>query len=214
MSAIGDATGLVAIGYGASNNIEVGQFSTLAGMEALKTPLDGLLILKPKVFRDDRGWFLESYNRNAFAAAGISETFVQDNHSSSVKGTLRGLHFQTHPGQAKLIRCTRGRIWDVAVDIRPSSATFGRHFGAELDDASGQQIFIPVGFAHGFLVLSDSAEVQYKCSNVYNAATESGLQWDDPDLAVAWPLAGQIPTISDRDKKNPSFAAFKKQLLA
>lgn len=182
-------------------------------MEALKTPMDGLLILKPKVFRDDRGWFLESYNGKAFAAAGIHEAFVQDNHSSSVKGTLRGLHFQTHPGQAKLIRCTRGRVWDVAVDIRPSSATFGRHFGTELDETSCQQIFIPVGFAHGFLVLSDTAEVQYKCSNVYNAATESGIQWDDPDLAVAWPLAGQNPIISDRDKKNPSFAAFKKQLL-
>lgn len=183
-------------------------------MEALKTPLDGLLILKPKVFRDDRGWFLESYNGKAFAAVGIHEAFVQDNHSSSVKGTLRGLHFQTHPGQAKLIRCTRGRVWDVAVDIRPSSATFGRHFGTELDEGSCQQIFIPVGFAHGFLVLSETAEVQYKCSNVYNAVTESGIQWDDPDLAVAWPLGGQTPIISDRDKKNQSFAAFKKQLLA
>jgi dTDP-4-dehydrorhamnose 3,5-epimerase len=183
-------------------------------MEALKTPLDGLLILKPKVFRDDRGWFLESYNRATFVAAGIHETFAQDNHSSSVKGTLRGLHFQTHPGQAKLIRCTRGSVWDVAVDIRPSSPTFGRHFGAELDEATGHQIFIPVGFAHGFLVLSDQAEVQYKCSNVYNAATESGIQWDDPELAVAWPLDGQSPIISDRDRKNQSFADFKKKLLA
>lgn len=183
-------------------------------MEVLKTPLDGVLLLKPKVFRDDRGWFLESYNRTAFAAVGIHETFVQDNHSASVQGTLRGLHFQTHPGQAKLIRCTRGRIWDVAVDIRPSSPTFGSHFGAELDDVAGHQIFIPIGFAHGFLVLSETAEVQYKCSNVYNAATESGIQWDDPDLAVAWPLAGRAPIISTRDTKNQSFAEFQRKLLA
>jgi dTDP-4-dehydrorhamnose 3,5-epimerase len=182
-------------------------------MEAIKTPLDGILILKPRVFKDDRGWFLESYNRNAFQAAGIQETFVQDNHSASAKGTLRGLHFQTHPGQAKLIRCTRGRIWDVAVDIRPSSETFGRHHGVELDAAEATQLFIPVGFAHGFLVLSDTAEVQYKCSNVYNAATESGIQWDDPELAVAWPLGGLAPLVSERDKKNQSFGEFKRKLL-
>ena len=183
-------------------------------MDAIRTPLEGLLLLKPKVFKDDRGWFLESYNRTVFQAAGIPETFVQDNHSASVKGTLRGLHFQTHPGQAKLVRCIRGRIWDVAVDIRPSSPTFGRHYGADLDALEMTQIFVPVGFAHGFLVLSDSAEVQYKCSNVYNPATESGIQWDDPDLAVAWPVAGLSPVISDRDKKNQSFAEFQKKLLA
>ena len=183
-------------------------------METIKTPLEGLLLLKPKVFKDDRGWFFESYNRAAFQAVGITETFVQDNHSASVKGTLRGLHFQTHPGQAKLVRCTRGRIWDVAVDIRPSSPTFGRHYGADLDALEMTQIFVPVGFAHGFLVLSDSAEVQYKCSNVYNAATESGIQWDDPDLAVAWPVAGLSPVISERDKKNQSFAEFQKKLLS
>jgi dTDP-4-dehydrorhamnose 3,5-epimerase len=183
-------------------------------MEATKTPLDGLLIVRTRVFKDARGWFTESYNRESFAAAGIAETFVQDNHSASVRGTLRGLHFQTHPGQAKLIRCTSGKIWDVAVDIRPSSATFGKHFGVELSSEEPGQMFIPAGFAHGFLVLSETAEVQYKCSSVYNAATESGIRWDDPELAVAWPLAGQAPVISERDAKNQSFAEFRKTLLS
>ena len=183
-------------------------------METKETPLEGLLLVRPRVFQDERGWFTESYNRAAFEAAGIKETFVQDNHSASARGTLRGLHFQTHPGQAKLIRCTRGRIWDVAVDIRPSSPTFGRHFGLELDDAGKRQLFIPVGFAHGFIVLSDAAEVQYKCSNLYNPATESGIAWDDPELAVAWPLDGMAPTLSERDKKNQSFAEFKRKLLS
>jgi dTDP-4-dehydrorhamnose 3,5-epimerase len=182
-------------------------------MEAIRLPLEGLLLLKPKVFRDDRGWFLESYNRSAFEAAGIREAFVQDNHSASGRGTLRGLHFQTHPGQAKLVRCTRGRIWDVAVDIRPSSPTFGRHFGAELDSEGMAQLFVPVGFAHGFLVLSETAEVQYKCSNLYNPATESGISWDDAELSVPWPLQGITPILSERDKKNQSFAEFKRKLL-
>lgn len=182
-------------------------------MEAIRLPLEGLLLLKPKVFRDDRGWFLESYNRSAFEAAGIREAFVQDNHSQSGRGTLRGLHFQTHPGQAKLIRCTRGRIWDVAVDIRPSSPTFGRHFGAELEPEGMAQLYVPVGFAHGFLVLSETAEVQYKCSNLYNPATESGIAWDDAELSVPWPLAGLQPILSERDKKNQSFADFKRKLL-
>ncbi|MDQ3001960.1 MAG: dTDP-4-dehydrorhamnose 3,5-epimerase [Fibrobacterota bacterium] len=183
-------------------------------MEVTKTPLDGLLQLHPRIFKDDRGWFLESYNRNAFVAAGIHETFAQDNHSSSVKNTLRGLHFQTHPGQAKLIRCTLGKVWDVAVDIRPSSPTFGQFFGLEISQENGIQLFVPVGFAHGFLVLSDLAEVQYKCSNVYNASTESGIQWDDPDLAVAWPLGAEAPVVSERDKKNQSFTEFRKKILS
>lgn len=176
-----------------------------------KTPLEGLLIVKPKVFRDARGFFVESYNRESFAKAGIATEFVQDNHSQSSIGTLRGLHFQTVPGQVKLIRCTRGRIWDVAVDIRPQSPTFGKHFGLELTPEECVMLYIPVGFAHGFLVLSDEAEVQYKCSNVYNPATEAGLAWDDPDLGVAWPLdqIGGTPLLSERDKANPSFKAFR-----
>ncbi len=183
-------------------------------MEILKTTLDGVLLLRPRLFKDDRGWFLESYNRDSFRTVGISETFVQDNHSRSAQGTLRGLHFQTQPGQAKLIRCTMGRIWDVAVDIRPQSPTFGQHMGVELSADDPLQILIPIGFAHGFLVLSDWAEVQYKCSNVYNGATESGIQWDDADLRVAWPLGGEAPRISERDKRNQSFAEFRARLGA
>jgi dTDP-4-dehydrorhamnose 3,5-epimerase len=183
-------------------------------MQATKTPLDGLILIQLRVFKDDRGWFLESYNLDRFQAAGFNDVFVQDNHSSSARHTLRGLHFQTRPGQAKLIRCTQGRIWDVAVDIRPASPTFGRHHAVELTQGDGLLLYIPVGFAHGFLVLSDSAEVQYKCSSVYDAATESGIQWDDPDLAVAWPLNGATPLISDRDTKNQSFADFRKKTRA
>lgn len=176
------------------------------------TPLDGLRIVTPRVFRDARGFFVESWNRETFAAAGIATEFAQDNHSKSSRGTLRGLHFQTSPGQVKLIRCTRGRIWDVAVDIRPGSATFGKHFGLELAPDDCTMLYIPIGFAHGFLVLEDDSEVQYKCSNVYNPATEAGLAWDDPDLDVPWPLdaVGGAPLLSERDKKNPSFAAWRK----
>jgi dTDP-4-dehydrorhamnose 3,5-epimerase len=183
-------------------------------MQVTKTPLEGLLEIRPRVFKDDRGWFLESYNQNTFKAAGLNDVYVQDNHSSSARNTLRGLHFQTHPGQAKLIRCTLGRIWDVAVDIRPSSSTFGKYHAVELASGDGAMLHIPVGFAHGFLVLSETAEVQYKCSAVYNASTESGIQWDDPELAVAWPLGGAVPVISDRDGKNQSFAEFRRKILA
>jgi dTDP-4-dehydrorhamnose 3,5-epimerase len=176
-----------------------------------KTPLEGLLILRPRVFRDARGFFYESYNREVFTAAGISIPFVQDNHSRSTRGTLRGLHFQTHPGQAKLLRCTVGAIWDVAVDIRPYSPTLGRHFGVELRPDDATMFFVPVGFAHGFVVLSDVAEVQYKCSAVYDANTETGIMWNDPDLNVQWPLHGMEPLLSERDKRNQSFAEFKRQ---
>jgi dTDP-4-dehydrorhamnose 3,5-epimerase len=173
-----------------------------------KTPLEGLLILHPRVFKDARGFFYESYNREVFAAAGLSIPFVQDNHSRSARGTLRGLHFQTHPGQAKLLRCTVGAIWDVAVDIRPASPTLGKHFGVELRPDEATMFFVPVGFAHGFLVLSDFAEVQYKCSAVYNAKTETGIMWNDPDLNVQWPLNGMEPLLSERDMGNQSFAEF------
>jgi dTDP-4-dehydrorhamnose 3,5-epimerase len=175
-----------------------------------KTPIEGLLVVKPRVFRDARGFFAETYNRERFAEAGIGIEFVQDNHSLSARGTLRGLHFQTTPGQAKMVRCTRGRIWDVAVDIRPGSDTFGRHHAVELTPDDMAMFFVPVGFAHGFLVLSEEAEVQYKCSNVYNPATESGIAWNDPDLDVPWPLEGIEPLLSERDKTNQSFAAWKR----
>jgi dTDP-4-dehydrorhamnose 3,5-epimerase len=168
--------------------------------------LEGLIVVEPKVFRDDRGFFLEPYNAPRYKAAGIEPDFVQDNHSVSSYGVLRGLHFQTKPGQAKLLRCTRGRIWDVAVDIRPQSATFGKWWAIELNDTLHNQLFIPVGFAHGFCVLSETAEVMYKCSNVYDPVTESGIAWNDPDIAVAWPVTD--PVISARDTGNQSFAEY------
>jgi dTDP-4-dehydrorhamnose 3,5-epimerase len=174
-----------------------------------KTPLEGLLIVRPRVFHDDRGFFVETYNTETFAAAGIPTEFRQDNHSKSSKGTLRGLHFQTTPGQAKLVRCAVGAIWDVAVDIRPESPTFGRHHGIVLTPEDVAMFYIPVGFAHGFVVLSDTAEVLYKSSNVYNPATEAGLAWNDPDLDVRWPLEGITPRLSARDQANPSFREWK-----
>ena len=183
-------------------------------MEIQKTPIEGLKLLRPKIFRDGRGWFTESYNRDQFFAAGVADTFIQDNHSSSIRHTLRGLHFQSAPGQVKLVRCTKGEVWDVAVDVRGGSPTFGQHFGVRLNAEESWQFYIPVGFAHGFLVLSESAEIQYKCSNLYNAATETGIQWDDADLAVAWPLAGIAPIISERDKHNQSFREYQAKLAA
>ncbi|HOX51866.1 MAG TPA: dTDP-4-dehydrorhamnose 3,5-epimerase [Fibrobacteria bacterium] len=181
-------------------------------MNVMPGGLEGLVVIEPKVFRDERGFFLEPYNAARYKDAGIQVDFVQDNHSFSTRGVLRGLHFQTVPGQAKLMRCGRGKIWDVAVDIRPGSATFGKWWGIELDSESHRQLFIPVGFAHGFCVLSQEAEVLYKCSAVYNPATESGIAWNDPDIAVAWPLQDAI--VSARDQSNQSFAQYRASLGA
>jgi dTDP-4-dehydrorhamnose 3,5-epimerase len=169
--------------------------------------LDGLKLITPDIFGDDRGFFLETYNARRYQEAGIHVSFVQDNHSRSIKGTLRGLHYQSQPGQAKLVRVTLGRIWDVAVDIRPGSPTFGRWHGVELDAEKREQLFVPVGFAHGFCVLSDAAEVQYKVSAPYDAKTECGLNYADPDLAVAWPV--KAPILSARDTQGESFASFR-----
>jgi dTDP-4-dehydrorhamnose 3,5-epimerase len=169
--------------------------------------LEGLLLISPDIFGDDRGFFLETYNAPRYAEAGIRETFVQDNHSRSIKGTLRGLHYQSQPGQAKLVRVTLGRIFDVTVDIRPGSPTFGRWQGVELDAEKREQLFIPVGFAHGFCVLSDAAEVQYKVSTPYDAKTECSINYCDADLAVRWPV--EAPILSARDMQAESFASFR-----
>ncbi|HEX9115997.1 MAG TPA: dTDP-4-dehydrorhamnose 3,5-epimerase [Anaerolineae bacterium] len=176
-------------------------------MEIERTEIPGLLIITPRVFRDARGFFLESYNQQALAAEGIDTVFVQDNHSKSTRNTLRGLHFQLPPAaQVKLIRVVRGAIWDVAVDIRVGSPTFGRWCGVELSAENFQQFYIPAGFAHGFCVLSDEAEVLYKASHVYNAKLESGILWNDPELGVAWPVAE--PLLSERDGRAGSLAAY------
>jgi dTDP-4-dehydrorhamnose 3,5-epimerase len=172
--------------------------------------LSGLLLIEPRVFRDARGFFLEPYNAERYAAAGIAVTFVQDNHSMSVQGTLRGLHYQSHAGQAKLVRVTRGRIWDVAVDIRPDSPTFGRWEAIELGGEGHEQIFVPVGFAHGFCVLTESAEVLYKVTTVYDAQTECAIRYDDAELGVRWPVTR--PVLSDRDLAAESFADFRRRV--
>lgn len=168
--------------------------------------LPGLYLIEPKVFQDERGFFLESYRKDLLAAAGIHSEFVQDNHSRSVRGTIRGIHFQSHPGQDKLVRCTAGAILDVAVDLRSTSPTFGKWAGIELSAGNRRLLFIPAGFAHGFAVLED-AEVQYKCSEFYNPATESGIMWNDPEIGVEWGIAE--PVLSVRDQTNPTFAQWR-----
>jgi dTDP-4-dehydrorhamnose 3,5-epimerase len=175
-------------------------------MECIDLPL-GLKLFRPSVFADSRGFFLETYQQRAYAAAGVDVTFVQDNHSRSTKGTLRGLHYQSHPGQAKLVRVGRGRIFDVAVDIRPDSPTFGRWHGVYLDDQEHAQLLVPVGFAHGFCVVSDIADVMYKVSAPYDPKTECGLKFDDPDVGVAWPISE--PLLSPRDQQAESFATYR-----
>jgi dTDP-4-dehydrorhamnose 3,5-epimerase len=169
--------------------------------------LEGLKLVRPAVFGDERGFFLETYNALRYAEVGITEAFVQDNHSRSIKGTLRGLHYQSHPGQAKLVRVTLGRIFDVALDIRPHSKTFGEWRGLELDAEKREQLFVPVGFAHGFCVLSDFAEVQYKVSAPYDAKTECSINYADPELGVRWPV--EQPLLSARDQQAESFASFR-----
>lgn len=169
-------------------------------------PLAGLRLLTPRIERDHRGFLVETYHAPRYAAAGIGVRFVQTNHSRSVGGTVRGLHYQAEPGQAKLIRVLAGRIWDVVVDLRPESPTFGRWHAIVLDGESHRQLFIPVGFAHGFAVESEVADVEYLSSAVYDPATERGLAWDDPELGVTWPVAA--PLLSQRDRTNESFAAF------
>lgn len=165
-----------------------------------------VLLINPKRFGDDRGWFTEVYSTKKFLEIGIPDEFVQDNHSLSVPiGTLRGLHFQTPPyGQAKLVRCIHGKIFDVAVDVRRGSPTFGQWVGAELSAANGRQLYIPVGFAHGFLTLEPSTEVTYKVTNFYSPANDCGILWNDPLVNIDWPLpAGVDPLLSPKDEKQP-----------
>ena len=167
-----------------------------------KTPLDGVLIIEPKVFKDPRGIFYEVYSVRIYEKHGIPSQFVQDNHSVSEKGVLRGLHYQINPGQAKLVRVTRGEVFDVVVDIRKNSPTFGKWQGFILSDSNHLQLYIPVGFAHGFCVLSDAAEFLYKVSEYYSAEKEKGIIWNDPDIGIDWPISD--PILSEKDKNNPS----------
>ena len=169
-----------------------------------ETPIKGLLIIEPKIFGDNRGYFLEVFNKKDFLANGIKVNFVQDNESSSTKGVLRGLHFQIKHPQAKLVRVIKGEVFDVAVDLRKSSPTYGKHFGLVLSESNKQMFFIPKGFAHGFLVLSDSATFQYKCDDFYHPEDEGGIRYDDPTLNVSWPTSEKL-ILSEKDLKLPIF---------
>ena len=167
----------------------------------IETKIDGVYIIEPKVFGDNRGYFMETYNKNDFFEAGLKMEFVQDNESKSKKGVLRGLHFQTKHTQGKLVRVTRGQVFDVAVDLRKGSATFGKWEGVILTDENKKQFYIPEGFAHGFLVLSDEAVFNYKCTDYYAPKYDSGVLWNDEDIAIKWPLDGiDEILLSDKDK--------------
>lgn len=172
-------------------------------MEVINLRLEGLKLIKPKVFRDDRGFFLESFQESVYEQKGIPSRFVQDNHSYSQRGCIRGMHFQSFPGQAKLIRVSVGEIYDVAVDIRPDSPTYGQWEAVVLDDRFHHQLFVPVGFAHGFCVLSEEAHVMYKVSTPYQAEFEKGFRWNDPTINISWPV--ESPIVSERDQIAPFF---------
>jgi dTDP-4-dehydrorhamnose 3,5-epimerase len=171
--------------------------------------IEGLKVIEPTVFGDSRGYFFESYNYNDYKAAGIPEVFVQDNQSASKKGVLRGLHFQKEFPQDKLVRVIRGEVFDVAVDLRKDSATFGKWYGVVLSEENKKQFFIPKGFAHGFLVLSDYAEFAYKCTDFYHPNDEGGLLWNDPEIGIEWPLQEGVELImSDKDQKWPGIKEY------
>jgi dTDP-4-dehydrorhamnose 3,5-epimerase len=173
-------------------------------VKVVQTAIPGVVILEPKVFGDSRGFFLETYNAQRYAEAGVPGPFVQDNLSRSVKGTLRGLHFQQPNPQGKLVQCLAGAVWDVAVDVRQGSPTFGRWVGVELTADNRRQLWVPPGFAHGFCVLSESADFQYKCTALYSPKDEQSVRWDDPQLAIAWPVTA--PLLSPKDAAAPRLA--------
>lgn len=174
-------------------------------MKFQPTPIEGLTIVEATVFGDERGFFMETYHRKKFSEAGITENFVQSNHARSVKNTVRGLHFQRPHAQGKLVRCLFGVVFDVAVDIRPGSPTFGKWFGIHLSDENKLQLYIPPGFAHGYGVISDVAEVGYACTDLYSPQDEMGIIWNDPILGIKWGI--ELPILSEKDMRYPGFTA-------
>jgi dTDP-4-dehydrorhamnose 3,5-epimerase len=176
----------------------------------LETRIDGLVLIEPRVITDDRGFFFEAFRADEYAELGVDVTFVQDNHSRSVRGTVRALHFQLEPGQAKLVRAVRGSVWDVAVDLRRDSPTYGQYEAFELTDSNARQAFVPVGFAHGFCVTSETADVTYKVSSYYDGATERGIAFDDPAIGIPWPV--EEPLVSERDRTNPTLEEIAAEL--
>lgn len=176
-------------------------------MEIIKTPIEGLLIIKPRVFADARGFFIESYNEARYREAGVDVSFCQDNLSKSQYGVIRGLHYQLAPhSQSKLVSVVQGTVWDVAVDLRKGSSTYGQWYGVELNDVEKTQFFVPKGFAHGFSVLSETAIFSYKCDDLYNPPLERGLMYNDPTLNIDWKIPAEKALISDKDLKHPFLA--------
>ena len=179
-------------------------------MEVIDTEIPGVKVVEPDFHRDSRGYFAETYNEERYVKVGIDAKFVQDNESLSSRGVLRGLHWQAgEHAQAKLVRVVRGAVWDVAVDIRKGSPTFGRHVACELTAANGRQFFIPRGFAHGFVVLEDDTLFSYKCDNLYCKAAERGMKFDDPALGIEWPDLGAPPLLSEKDMRHPGLAGIE-----
>jgi dTDP-4-dehydrorhamnose 3,5-epimerase len=173
----------------------------------LPTPLEDVMLIEPQLFGDQRGFFMETWHAAKFAAAGIDAAFLQDNHSRSARGVLRGLHYQLPKAQGKLVRVVRGAVWDVVADLRQASPSFGRWFGAELSEDNRRMLWAPPGVAHGFLTLSETADFVYKCTELYSPADEKAVRWDDPALGIDWPLApGQTPTLSAKDASAPRLA--------
>ena len=170
-------------------------------MRFIETSLPGVILIEPKVFEDDRGFFMETYHLARFRENGIPDVFVQDNHSSSNRGVLRGLHYQEPKPQGKLVRCTRGALFDVAVDIRRGSPSFGHWFGAELSEENKHLLWIPPGFAHGFCAVSDVADLVYKCTALYDASSDRAILWNDPDIGIEWPITS--PLLSPKDAAAP-----------
>ena len=173
-------------------------------MKIIETHLPGVIVIEPKVFGDKRGFFLETYRHDVLKQAGIDVTFVQDNHSRSRQGVLRGLHYQLTQTQGKLVRVTSGAVFDVAVDVRHGSPTFGQWYGTQIDEESMRMMYVPPGYAHGFVVLSETADFLYKCTEYYHPESEQGIAWDDPDIGIDWPIAQLSADIalSDKDKNN------------
>ena len=176
----------------------------------LDTEIPDVALIEPEVHGDERGFMVETFRADAWRGLGADAGFVQENHSRSGADILRGIHFQTSPGQAKLVRCARGRIWDVVVDLRRDSPTYRRWEGHELDDETHRQLFVPIGFGHGFCVLSESADVTYKLSSYYDSDTEAGIAWDDPDVGIEWPVSE--PVLSERDRGAPRLAEVADEL--
>jgi len=177
----------------------------------VETELPGVILVEPTVYRDERGYFLETYHESRYREHGIPERFVQDNHSCSVRGILRGLHAQSPHPQGKLVRCVEGSVWDVAVDVRRGSPTFGRHVGFELSAENFRQLYVPPGMLHGFCVTSDRAQVEYKCTSLYDPAGDLSVRWDDPELAIPWPV--RSPLLSEKDRRAPLLREIEDRLI-